>query len=88
MFEKQINGNMAECCNVLVDGVKYGYGVNHAAEVNAGLDIIDTLCRFNGVSAPIFIDNAESVCELVPPENSQVIRLVVDESCHNLRIER
>lgn len=88
MFEKQINGNMAECCNVLVDGVKYGYGVNHAAEVNAGLDIINTLCRFNGVSAPIFIDNAESVCELQLPENSQVIRLVVDESCPSLRIER
>ncbi|MCM1170424.1 MAG: hypothetical protein NC324_10870 [Bacteroides sp.] len=87
LFERQINGNMVECCNILVDGVKYGYGANHAAEVNAGLDIINTLCQFNGVSAPIFIDNAESVVELITPENSQVVSLVVDKDCPELTIE-
>lgn len=76
MYEKQINGGEKEVCNILVNGVKYGYGANRAAEINAGLDIVNTLSLYHGVSAPIFVDNAESVNTLFPVA-SQLIKLVV-----------
>lgn len=49
---------------------------NTAERVNAGLDIINALCRFHNVTAPIFIDGRESVNDLIPTE-SQIINLVV-----------
>lgn len=88
LFATQINGGIADACDILVgeNGVKYGSGANHAAEVNAGLDIINTLSAYHGVTAPIFIDNAEGVTELLPVQ-AQVIRLVVDERKKQLDIE-
>ncbi len=76
MYEKQLNGGEKEVCNILIGGVKYGYGANRAAEINAGLDIINTLSLYHGVTAPVFIDNAESVNTLFPVA-SQLIKLVV-----------
>jgi exonuclease SbcC len=75
LFETQINGGEVECCQTLVDGVPW-LDANNAAKINAGLDIINTLCGHYQVEAPIFIDNKESVNELIPIE-SQVISLVV-----------
>lgn len=49
---------------------------NTAGRINAGLDIINALCRFYNVSAPIFIDSRESVNNLIPTD-SQIINLVV-----------
>ena len=46
--------------------------------MNAGLDIINTLCKFYGVCAPIFIDNRESVNDIIETE-SQIINLVVNK---------
>ena len=59
----------------LVNGTPYGVA-NTAAQVNAGLDIINTLCRFNNVSAPVFIDGAESVNKYIDTV-SQMIFLQV-----------
>ena len=44
--------------------------------INAGIDIINAICRFEGISAPIFADGSESVNTLHPTQ-SQVIRLYV-----------
>ena len=49
---------------------------NAAAKTNGGLDIINAVCQYYGVYAPIFVDNAEGINELLPT-NSQMIRLVV-----------
>ena len=76
MYEKQLNGGEKEVCNILIGGVKYGYGANRAAEINAGLDIVNTLSLYHGVTAPVFIDNAESVNKLFPVA-SQLMELVV-----------
>ena len=46
--------------------------------MNAGLDIINTLCKFYGVCAPIFIDNRESVNDIIETQ-SQIINLVVNK---------
>ncbi len=75
LFDKTFEGNTYETCIPLVEGVPFG-AANTAGQVNAGLDIINTLCRFHGICAPIFIDNRESVNNLIPTE-SQIINLVV-----------
>ncbi len=75
MFEQQINGGEVETCEAVVNGVPYS-GQNNAMQINMGIDIINAICEFEGITAPIFIDNAESVNELLPSK-SQVIQLVV-----------
>lgn len=75
MFEAQLNGGETPTCIAMVDGVKYA-DLNTAGKINAGLDIINTLCLYHGVSAPVFIDNAESVNQLFPVA-SQLVKLVV-----------
>lgn len=75
LYDYTFEGNAVETCVPLVDGVPYG-GANTAGQVNAGLDIINTLCRHYGICAPIFIDGRESVNNIIPTE-SQIINLVV-----------
>lgn len=87
LFNKLVNGALEPCCEVTYQGVPYS-DLNKAARINIGLDIIRTLSRHYGSSAPIFIDNAEAVCELLPVENAQLIRLVVSPDDKILRIER
>ena len=77
MFQTQINGGESECCDALIDGVPFS-DANTAAKINAGLDIINTLCEFYDVTAPIFIDNRESIVKLIPCE-SQIVNLIVWE---------
>lgn len=84
MFNTLINGGTEETCETLVDGVPYS-DINNAAKINAGLDIINALCKHYNVTAPCFIDNAESVTKLTPI-NSQLIRLIVSEPDKQLRI--
>lgn len=84
MFEQQINGGWVPCCETLIKGIPYS-DTNNASRINAGLDIINTLSAHYGVSAPVFVDNAESVNTLIPV-NSQLVRLVVSLD-KELRIE-
>ena len=77
MFEQQINGGEVETCEATVNGVPYS-DLNNAMTINAGLDIINAICKSEGITAPIFIDNAEAVNELLPTQ-SQMIRLVVTD---------
>ncbi|MCC8155346.1 MAG: AAA family ATPase [Tannerellaceae bacterium] len=75
MFEEQINGGEKEVCEAMVDGVPFS-DLNTAAQINAGLDIINAFCKHYNKYAPIFVDNAESVNTLLSTD-SQLIRLVV-----------
>jgi hypothetical protein len=86
LFDQQINGGLQEVCETLYNGVPYGSGLNNAAKINVGLDIISTLSEHYGISAPIFVDNAEAVTKLIDT-NSQVISLVVSETDKQLRVE-
>lgn len=76
MFDTLVNGSEVETCVATVDGVPYDDGLNNAKCINAGIDIINAICAHIGVRAPIFIDNAESVNEIIPTD-SQLVRLVV-----------
>lgn len=75
MYEKQLNGGETPTCIATMNGVKYS-DLNSAGKINAGLDIINTLCRYHQVTAPIFVDNAESINDILPTQ-SQIIKLVV-----------
>src|SRR5690625_360609 len=86
LFRENINGGLEETCETTYQGVPYGAGLNNAARINIGLDIINTLSKHYGVQAPIFVDNAESITKLIDVE-SQVISLVVSESDKKLRVE-
>lgn len=86
LFDEQINGGLQEVCETLYGGVPYGSGLNNAAKINVGLDIINTLSEFHGIEAPIFIDNAEAVTKLIETD-SQLISLIVSEQDKVLRIE-
>ena len=86
LFETQINEGIKECCETTVNGVPYSGGLNNAARINVGLDIINTLSEHYGFRAPVFCDNAEAVTRLIPM-NAQVIRLVVSEPDKVLRVE-
>lgn len=86
LFRDQNNGGLEEMCETLYDGVPYSQGLNNAARINVGLDIINTLSAHYGVLAPIFIDNAEAVTQLIDSD-SQLIALVVSEKDKQLRVE-
>lgn len=86
LFNTQVNGGIEECCETIVNGVSYSGGLNNAMKINVGLDIINTLSAHYETSAPIFIDNAESVTQLLEVE-AQTIALVVSEQDKDLRIE-
>lgn len=85
LFEKQVNGGIKEVCDATVNGVPYN-DLNHAMQVNAGLDIIQALHKVYNVKAPVFIDNAESITK-IKPIDTQIIRLVVSEADKKLRFE-
>ena len=79
-----INGTESETCEATINGVPYS-SLNHAGQIIAGLDIINAICRSQNVCAPIFIDNAESINDLIPMQ-SQIINLIVSRDEH-LRVE-
>lgn len=77
LFENQINGGITETCEATFKGVPYS-DLNNAAKINAGLDVINSLSEKLGLKVPIFIDNAESVNELIKTD-TQLVRLVVSK---------
>lgn len=84
LFENQINGGITETCEVTFEGVPYS-DLNNAAKINAGLDVINGLSDKLDLKVPIFIDNAESVNELIKTD-AQLVRLVVSKD-KELRID-
>lgn len=86
LFEMQINGGVKDTCEMTMGGVPYS-SLNSAGRLQAGLDVIRALQKLYDVSAPIFIDNRESVSVIPDMEGSQVINLYVSEADKKLRIE-
>lgn len=78
LFDTAINGGLIECCEPTVGGANYSTGLNNAARINAGLDIINALMNHYDLHLPLFVDNAESVNELIEVD-TQVITLSVSQ---------
>ena len=67
-----------ETCQTLVDGVPI-LTANTARRISAGLEIIRVLSQHKQVTAPVFIDNAESIQSLPEDTISQIILLRVSD---------
>lgn len=86
LFNTLINGEVVECCDA-IDPV--GVPVNNtntAMKTNCGIDIINILSQFYGFSAPIFIDNKESISKIIETP-SQVILLEKVIGQNTLKVE-
>ena len=76
LFDRTNDGNEFEAC---IPTNKAGIPIaatNTAERINAGIDIINSLSEFYKVTAPIFIDSAESVNKFINTK-AQMIQLVV-----------
>lgn len=85
MYDRQVNGGEVETCECTMHGTPYSV-LSNSEKINAGLDIINAICRANEVNAPIFIDNRESATDIIDVD-SQVINLIVDASCGKLKVQ-
>ena len=86
LFETLLNGGVKECCECTVGGVPFST-LNSGHRIIAGLDIIQSLSELYGVTAAIFVDNAESLNEFnVPDMDAQMILLAVSDDSE-LKVE-
>lgn len=84
MFDLQINGEYKDTCEILINGVPFS-GANTASKINAGVDICRIFQSCNDFYCPIFVDNAESVSEIIET-NCQRISLVVDKDAEEVTL--
>ena len=86
LFDIQLNGGIKECCECTVNGVPYS-SLNNGHKIVAGLDIISSICELYEITAPIFVDNAESLNDFnIPSVSGQIILLRVSDD-KELRVE-
>lgn len=86
LFDVQINQGVHDVCIATHNGVPFDSGLNNAARINVGLDIINALSKHYNFYAPIMIDNAESVTD-VHKTTSQQIQLEVSKKDKALTVE-
>ena len=82
LFDTLLNGTTVECCEATVDGIPFSTR-SYSEKINMGLDIINAICTKKEVSAPIFIDNSESITDYAVVPQSQIISLFVNKYCEN-----
>lgn len=90
LFNRLDNGGIEDACDCLIPTptgamAAYGRSANTGARINAGLEIINVLCGFYQVAAPIFVDGAESVNQLARTVGQQIRLVVTDDAA--LRVE-
>lgn len=78
LFKPQINGGIEEVCDALINGVPY-QAANNAAQINAGIDICNVFAKRIGVSAPVWVDNAEAVNEIHKSSGQMVLLSVTKD---------
>ena len=75
MFETQLNGNTKPTCVLTMHGVPY-QDLSNSEKINAGIDLINAMARYNDTYAPIVVDNAESINEVLPSDSQQILLVV------------
>jgi DNA repair exonuclease SbcCD ATPase subunit len=87
MFETLENGNQVQCCEVMdKENRPYGTALSNGERIKVGLDIVSTLQEKLGISAPVFIDNAEALTSAINL-NCQFIELRANENFKTLTKE-
>jgi len=85
LFNIQKNGALAEVCEATYQGIEYGTSLNTGARINCDLDIVNTLSKELDIKIPLFVDNTESVNQLMSID-TQVIELKVGRN-KTLKVE-
>lgn len=88
LFDQQINGGINLTCEALYDGIPVSTNTSRSENTKAGLDIIRTMSERFGFSAPIFIDDRESITEIPDMSGIQLINLYVSPEDKVLRVEK
>lgn len=86
LFETLLNEGIKPVCVTMIDGVPYSHGLNKGGEINAGLDIINTLSKHYDIQCPVWIDNCESITEPLKLD-TQTIKLIKDENYKEIHLE-
>lgn len=84
MFQKQVNGEEVPACICLCGGVPYN-DANSATRLNAGIDVAYTLSQASNVSAPMFIDGAESSGHIYYPGGQRIL-LAFEKGSRELQV--
>ncbi len=75
LFSKLNNGGEEPTCKATFNGVPFS-DLNTAGKILVGIDIINTLSAHYKVTAPVFLDNRESI-SVIPETAAQVVNLIV-----------
>lgn len=76
MFEPFITtGGIKPTCECTMHGTPYR-DLSTSEKINAGIDIINAMCAFNDTYAPLIIDNAESITDILPTRSQQILLIV------------
>lgn len=85
LFNELLNGTLEDCCEATYRGVPYP-DMSTGQKIICGVDIVNVLSEYYGVSVPLFVDHAESLT--LPLEaRSQTIELYAEEGVNELRVE-
>lgn len=77
LFDKQVNGEEVETCQITYQGIPWD-DLNNAARITTGIDVIKTFMNYYGIYPPVFSDNCEALNKM-PEIKSQTIRLYVTD---------
>lgn len=87
LFDHQKNGEYKDTCIPTVDGKSFGDSTNTGREIEAKLDICDSLQKFYDMNLPVFLDKAESLDdEYMPKISCQLISLNVVKGQKELKV--
>ena len=86
LFNVLVNGGIEECCETTFNGVPYG-NLNNGARLNIGLDVINTLAEHYDFAPPVWLDNAESVVNILSTKGQQ-IRLIVSAEQELIELQK
>lgn len=75
MFTTMLNGSTKPTCVLTMHGVPY-QDLSNSEKINAGIDLINAMAKFNDTYAPIVVDNAESINEVLPSDSQQILLVV------------
>lgn len=86
MFKEQINGGLADCCDVTLDGKPFSE-LSGGEKIFAGCDCISTLAEYYNVFPPVFVDEAAMLTLPVELPGQQVVKLIARADDDVLRWE-
>lgn len=86
LYQYLVNGEQEECCIPTINGVPFT-DRSDGEQINAGLDIIETLGEHYGCRFPIIIDRAEAVHPIYQT-TAQQIQLAMTPNQPEVHIER